>query len=100
MNILSLILRRILFFVLVIWSASTITFFVPRLSSRNAIRERFAELARMGGFSPADMEKIITSMEQQFGLDKPLLQQYVDYMWSILRLDFGYSLQKYPSTVT
>ena len=53
----------------------------------------------MGGFSPADMEKIIASMEQQFGLDKPLLEQYVDYMWSILRLDFGYSLQKYPSTV-
>jgi len=38
-------------------------------------------------------------MEQQFGMDKPLLQQYVDYMWSLLRLDFGYSLQKYPSTV-
>ena len=36
--------------------AATITFFIPRLSSRNAIRERFAELARMGGFSPADIE--------------------------------------------
>jgi peptide/nickel transport system permease protein len=99
LSILSLILRRALFFLLVIWSASTITFFIPRMSSRNAIRERFAELARMGGFSPADMEQIITSMEQQFGMDKPLLQQYVDYMWSLLRLDFGYSLQKYPSTV-
>ena len=63
-----------------IWSASTIVFFVPRLSSRNAIRERFAELARTGGFSPADLEKIIASMTQQFGLDKPLLEQYVDYM--------------------
>jgi peptide/nickel transport system permease protein len=99
LSILSLILRRILFFLLVIWSASTITFFIPRMSSRNAIRERFAELARMGGFSPADMEQIITSMEQQFGMDKPLLQQYVDYLWGILRFDFGYSLQKYPSTV-
>ena len=38
---------------LVIWAASTIVFFVPRLSPRNAIRERFAELARSGGFSPA-----------------------------------------------
>ena len=80
LRIVSLILRRLGFLALVIWSASTITFFVPRLSSRNAIRERFAELARMGGFSPADMEKIIASMQQQFGLDKPLLQQYADYM--------------------
>ena len=31
--------RRFLFLLLVIWAASTITFFVPRLSSRNAIRE-------------------------------------------------------------
>jgi len=85
---------------LVIWSASTIVFFIPRLSSRNAIRERFAELARNGGFSPGDLEKIIATMQTQFGLDKPLLQQYFEYLGSILRFDFGYSLNRYPSTVT
>ena len=85
--------KRLGFLALVIWSASTIVFFIPRLSSRNAIRERFAELARMGGFSPADMEKIIASMQQQFGLDKPLLEQYWTTCGNILRLDFGYSLQ-------
>jgi peptide/nickel transport system permease protein len=83
----------------VIWSASTITFFIPRLSNRSPIRERFAELARTGGFSPGDLEKIIKSMEQQFGLDKPLLHQYVTYLSNVLRLDFGVSLKKYPSTV-
>jgi peptide/nickel transport system permease protein len=100
LSTIKLIFRRILSLILVIWSASTITFLIPRFSSRNAIRERFGELARMGGFAPADMEKIIHSMQQQFGLEKPLLQQYGDYLWGILRLDFGYSLQKYPSTVT
>jgi peptide/nickel transport system permease protein len=89
----------LLFLVFVIWAASTITFFVPRFSSRSAIRERFAELARNGGFSPADMEKIVAAMQHQFGLDKPLMQQYFDYLWSAIRLDFGYSLNKYPSTV-
>jgi peptide/nickel transport system permease protein len=84
----------------VIWAASTITFFVPRLSSRNAIRERFAELSRTGGFAPQDLEKIIASYTQQFGLDKPLLQQYWDYLGNIIHLDFGYSLNKYPATVT
>ncbi len=38
-------------------------------------------------------------MQHQFGLDKPLMQQYVDYLWSVIHLDFGYSLNKYPSTV-
>jgi len=92
--------KRILFLFLVIWAASTIVFFIPRLSSRNAIRERFAELARMGGFAPGDLEKIIQSYSQQFGLDRPLLDQYFSYLGNVLRLDFGYSLQRYPSTVT
>jgi len=94
-----LVVRRLIFLVFVIWAASTITFFIPRFSNRNAIRERFAQLARTGGFSPGDMEKIIAAMQHQFGLDKPLWQQYFDYIWSVMHLDFGFSLNKYPSTV-
>jgi peptide/nickel transport system permease protein len=96
---LRLILRRILFLLLVIWSASTIVFFIPRLSDTNPIRERFAELARTGGFSPADLEKIIASYTEQFGLDAPLIDQYRDYLGNIIQLDFGVSLNKYPTTV-
>lgn len=95
-----LIAKRISFLALVIWAASTIVFFVPRLSPRNAIRERFAELARSGGFSPADIETLVANMNQQFGLDKPLLEQYWTYLGNIIRMDFGYSLNRYPSTVT
>ena len=98
--ILRLIARRVLFLLLVIWCASTIVFFIPRLSKTNAIRERFAELSRTGGFSPADLEKIIASYTKQFGLDQPLWQQYQEYLGNILRLDFGYSLNRYPMTVT
>lgn len=96
---LRLIFRRILFLLLVIWSASTIVFFIPRMSDTNPIRERFAELARTGGFSPADLEKIIASYTKQFGLDAPLIEQYRDYLGNIIRLDFGVSLNKYPTTV-
>lgn len=96
----TLIAKRLGFLALVIWAASTIVFFVPRLSPRNAIRERFGELARSGGFSPGDLEKLIANMNTQFGLDRPLLDQYWTYLGNILRLDFGYSLNRYPSTVT
>jgi peptide/nickel transport system permease protein len=97
---LKIVARRLAFLFLVIWSASTIVFFIPRLSERNAIRERFAELARTGGFAPDDLENIIASYSAQFGLDRPLLEQYFTYLGNILRFDFGYSLQRYPSTVT
>ncbi len=94
-----LIIRRLLFLILVIWAASTITFFIPRLSEKNPVRERFAELARSGGFAPADMEKIIASYSAKFGLDKSLGAQYVDYMTSIAHFDLGVSYNKYPKTV-
>jgi peptide/nickel transport system permease protein len=84
---------------LVIWVASTITFFIPRLSSRNPIRERFAELSRTGGFSPEALEEIVASYNAKFGLDKPLVQQYFDYMSAVARGDLGVSLNKFPKTV-
>jgi peptide/nickel transport system permease protein len=91
--------RRLGFLVLVIWAASTITFLIPRISPRNPVRERFGELARMGGFTPVDLEKIIASYSAKFGLNKPLGQQYVDYISSVARLDLGVSLNKFPKTV-
>jgi len=90
------ILKRLAFLVLVIWSAATITFFVPRISPRNPVRERFAELARTGGFSGPALEEIVASYSTLFGLDKPLFQQYTDYIGAIARLDFGVSLNKFP----
>lgn len=96
---LRLVVRRLLFLLLVIWAASTIVFFIPRISDVNPIQERFAALARTGGFSPDDLQAIIASYSAQFGLDQPLMQQYWGYMGNILRLDFGVSLNKYPTTV-
>ena len=93
------VIERLLFLVLVIWAASTITFFVPRLSSKNPVRERFNQLAMSGGFNPVDLEVIIASYNTKFGLDKPLLQQYWDYVSSVARLDLGVSANKYPRTV-
>ena len=93
------VISRLLFLILVIWAASTITFFIPRLSPKNPIRERFNQLAMSGGFNPTDLEVIIKSYNTKFGLDKPLLVQYWDYVSSIARLDLGVSFNKYPRTV-
>jgi peptide/nickel transport system permease protein len=96
---LTLVVRRLIFLIMVIWAASTITFFVPRLSDVNPVRERFAQLARTGGFSPADLEVIVASYNEKFGLDKPLWQQYFDYIGSLARFDLGVSMYQYPKTV-
>jgi peptide/nickel transport system permease protein len=94
-----IVVRRLLFLIMVIWAASTIVFFIPRISDKNPVRERFATLAVSGGFSPTDLDIIIDSYNTKFGLDKPLLVQYKDYMLSIARFDLGVSFNKYPKTV-
>ena len=94
-----IVIRRLFFLVMVVWVASTIIFFIPRLSPRNPIRERYAALAQSGGFSTTDLESIIASWKAKFGLDKPLWQQYLIYVNSIAHFDLGVSLNKYPRTV-
>ena len=93
------IVRRLIFLLVVIWCAATITFFIPRFSNKNPIRERFFALAASGGFSSADIGVMVASYNTKFGLDKPLPEQYFDYMGSLARGDLGVSLFKYPRTV-
>jgi len=53
----------------------------------------------MGGFTPTDLDKIVASYSAKFGLNKPLWQQYIDYISSVARLDLGVSMNKFPKTV-
>ena len=70
------VIRRLIFLVFVIWAAATITFFIPRISNRNPVRQRLAQLATTGGFSSTDIEAMVRSYNTKFGLDKPLVEQY------------------------
>jgi peptide/nickel transport system permease protein len=95
----SYLLRRFLFLIFVVWTAATLLFLLPRLSTINPIRERFMAIARSTGYTPKDLDNIIKNYQIKFGLDKPLGEQYVDYMGGVLRGDLGVSLMSYPKTV-
>ncbi|GAB4429764.1 MAG: ABC transporter permease [Anaerolineae bacterium] len=43
--------------------------------------------------------ELIEAYRAQFGLDGTLLEQYLKYLWSVIRLDFGYSLANFPVEV-
>lgn len=93
------IIGRIIFLLIVIWAAATIVFFIPRLSDRNPVRQRLGELAASGGFSAGDIDAMVASYNEKFGLTKPLVDQYIDYIGSLARGDLGVSLYKYPRSV-
>ena len=54
-------------------------------------------MSRSGGVSQESIDAMVQAYDQEFGLDQPLLTQYVRYMWDALHLDFGYSLSQFPA---
>lgn len=93
------VFRRVLFLFLVIWTAATINFILPRLAGRNPIKEQLGQQIASQGRKGDDAKLMEERLMSVFGLDKPLWQQYLTYMGNVLRLNFGYSINDYPRTV-
>lgn len=93
------LLRRLGVFLMIVWVAATINFIVPRLAPVNPIREKLLQAVSFGGVGRTEMEAVVRTYEERFGLNQPLWRQYVNYLYDILRLDFGVSIANFPSRV-
>jgi peptide/nickel transport system permease protein len=91
--------KRFGVFLLIIWLAATLNFFLPRLSGQDPIRATLLQQAQLGGYVQAGIEAMVKEYEQRFGLDKPLWRQYLTYLSDVSRLNFNYSIANYPRTV-
>src|SRR5713226_2351939 len=95
------LINRLVFLVLVIWSASTVNFFLPRISGQDPIRTRMVQQMGQGvEVDKAGMEAMIQAYDHEFGLDKPLWQQYLNYLGDLMRLDLKQSIANYPLRVS
>jgi len=85
---LAYILRRLLIALVSIFVLATITFFLMRLVPGDP----FA--------SPRITTEVRARLHAHYGLDKPLIEQYLIYMANLAQGDFGYSLtqrgRQYP----
>ena len=43
---------------------------------------------------------VLKRLNEAYGLDKPLWQQYIDYLWNVLHGDFGPSFSSRSRSVT
>ncbi|MBL8699380.1 MAG: ABC transporter permease [Alphaproteobacteria bacterium] len=93
---LAMILRRVGMLLLVIWAASTLIFFVPRLSPTNPVRDKLLAATEQGA-SAADMKLLVEAYNAKFGLDLPLWKQYANFLADTARFDLGVSIAYYPS---
>jgi len=92
--------KRVGMFFLVVWLAATINFFLPRLGGQDPVREMMIQQAALGGNAQSGLEEMIQIYNDKFGLNTPLLQQYWNYLGDMSRLDFNYSITKYPARVS
>jgi peptide/nickel transport system permease protein len=91
--------KRLGLLFLVMWTAATINFFIPKLSPRDPILEKLQQAAMTGGRQQSGLKEMVELYQKQFGLDRPLWEQYLTHMGNMARLDFGYSLAQYPRRV-
>jgi peptide/nickel transport system permease protein len=91
--------RRFAVFLLIVWLAASLNFFLPRLSGQDPVRTKLLAEAQLGGHVQAGIEEMVREYNEKFGLDKPLIQQYLTYLGKTVRLDFNYSISNYPRTV-
>jgi len=93
------LVKRLGLFLLILWLASTVNFFLPRLGGQDPIRAQLGAQAAMGGASQVGMKDMIAEYDRRFGLDKPLLEQYLTYLGDTARLEFNFSMAAYPTKV-
>ena len=87
---------RVGFYLLTLWAAVTINFFIPRMIPGNPVDSLIAQ--RRGEID----SNAIKSLDILFGLDKhqSLLSQYWSYLGQLAHGDLGISFQNFPEPVT
>ena len=93
------IARRFGVFLLILWLAGSLNFFLPKLSGQDPVRTKLLQAAQLGGYVQSGIEEMAKEYNERFGLDKPLWRQYVTYLNNTVHLDFNYSIANYPRTV-
>jgi peptide/nickel transport system permease protein len=91
--------RRFAVFLLIIWLAATLNFFLPKLSGQDPVRTKLLEQASLGGYVQGGIEDMVKEYQKKFGLDKPLWEQYLTYVGDVTRGNLNYSIANYPRTV-
>ena len=82
------IARRILVLIPVLFAISLVCFLIIELPPGDYLTAYRAQLASRGDTVDAD---VLAALEKQYGLDRPVYERYVQWVWRVLHGDFGQS---------
>jgi peptide/nickel transport system permease protein len=83
----SYIIKRIIYSVIIAWGIMTITFILLRLGPSSPVDRYILNIAARG----QDVESARQAIEARYGLDKPIIDQYLTYMGNLLQGKWGWS---------
>ncbi|MGT2934530.1 ABC transporter permease [Streptococcus castoreus] len=82
------LLKRVAILLATLWVVVTLSFFLMQVMPGTPYN------------NPKLTDEMIAMMNKQYGLDKPLWQQYLKYLFDVLHGDFGTSYQSVNQSVT
>ncbi|TES88019.1 MAG: ABC transporter permease [Dehalococcoidia bacterium] len=81
------IIRRLLYAFLIAFGVVTITFILLRIGPSSPADKYLANMSAR----TQDPAKVIAAVEARYGLDKPIYEQYFNYLVNLARGDWGWS---------
>ncbi len=81
------IIKRLIYAILIAFGVVTITFVLLRVGPISPADKYLANMSAR----TQDPSQVIAAIEARYGLDKPLYEQYIDYVVNLARGDWGWS---------
>lgn len=81
------IIKRLIYSVIIAWGILTITFIMVRVGPSSPADKYLANLTVKG----QDVAQVVAAIEARYGLDKPLWEQYFNYIGNLFRGNWGWS---------
>ena len=99
MNMVRYFMRKIGWYLLVLFVALILNFILPRLIPGNPVDALVANMTRGGGASGDAVKAIYENYMREFGLDQPMWRQFLTYVGNVLQGNLGTSFAQYPASV-
>ncbi len=91
--------KKIAWYSLALIIAIALNFFLPRLIPGNPVQSMLHQMTQGGGVASDAMERLYTTYMEEFGLNKPIYRQFIDYFVNVFTGDLGTSFMLYPGKV-
>lgn len=90
-------LKRLVQLVAVIFAGCSVAFLIAHLSPISPVEQVIMQVTGRSAASPEAIEKLRATLTELFGLNVPLWQQYLNFLWHLTFLDFGPALIAFPT---